>query len=66
MNVDSFITTIEDIYLEEDLKSLSPKDRISIYLSAKEFTRAKLQRGNAVPADQSEEERNIYVSIKEE
>lgn len=67
MTIDEFISTIEDVYLEECLERLArnPKDMIAIYLSAKEFERAKLMRGNAVPIAQTEEERNILVHIKE-
>ena len=64
MTLEQFIFVLEEDYIQEDLDSLSPKDRITIWLSAKEFQRAKLMRGNAVPIDENEEDRNIYVSIK--
>ena len=66
MNVEQFIETIEKDYLEEALEKLkeNPKELINIYLSAKEFTRAKLMRGNAVPTDDDGEDRHIYIKIE--
>jgi hypothetical protein len=49
MDIDSFIKEIEDNKLEIALSSLTGKDIISIYLSAKEFQRAKIQRSTFAP-----------------
>ena len=64
MTVDEFIERIEDVHLEDALKSLSanPKDLVMIYLSAKEFQRAKLMRGNAIPNEGVGDER-IVIEI---
>ena len=49
MNVEEFIREIEDNHLEHDLNTLSAKDRIAVYLNAKEFLQAKMQRSSAAP-----------------
>jgi len=59
MSLEEFIETIEDDYLQEDLESLAAKDRIMVYLSAKEFFQYKLQRQSAAPV--SEEGLNFTV-----
>ena len=50
MTLDEFIKTIEDM-LEEDIKLLTPKDRIAAWLNAKEFQKAKMQRTSINPND---------------
>lgn len=67
MNVEGFIERIEKHYLQDALESLkdNPKELINIYLSAKEFTRAKLMRGNAVPQDDEGDDRHIYIKIQD-
>lgn len=54
MDVIQFIEAIERDYLEEDLEELSPKDRILIYLNAKEFNMHKLQRSTAAPTNSTD------------
>ena len=56
MDIDSFIKEIEEHRLETALDRLTGKDLISIYLSAKEFQRAKIQRSTFAPkvSDDSE------------
>jgi hypothetical protein len=39
MTIHEFIQEVEDHYLEDDLEGLTKKDRIMVYLSAKEFQR---------------------------
>ena len=67
MNVEGFIEAIEEDYLQDALEKLasSPKDLIQIYLSAKEFTRAKLARGDAIP-DDGEDDKNVYIRIQKQ
>lgn len=61
MDVQEFIDKIEDDYLEADLESLTAKDRISVYLNAKEFMQAKLQRATAAPYTHDDTEITITV-----
>jgi len=63
MNIEDFIDTIEESYLQEALDRLakSPKDLITIYINALEFRRAKLMRGNVVP-ESDEAERDIKIT----
>ena len=65
MDIETFITEIEEHHLSDALEKLSknPKDLVMIYLNSLEFKRAKLMRGNAVPTNEEENERDIYVSI---
>ena len=65
MTIEEFINAIEETYLEDALDKLAknPKDMVMVYLSSLEFKRAKLMRGNAIPTESTDEERNIYVSI---
>ena len=65
MTLEEFIKELEDNHIQEDIESLSPKDRISIWLSAKEFQRAKLMRGNAVPVASTEDDKKIFIQIKD-
>ena len=68
MNVEGFIHAIEEDYLEDALEKLatSPKELINVYLSAKEFTRAKLMRGNAVPSEDEGDDRHVYIKIHDQ
>ncbi len=61
MDVWGFITKIEQDHLEEDLADLSAKERIMIYLSAKEFMLAKLQRATAAPVTIDDTEITIKI-----
>ena len=63
MTVDEFIQRIEDDYLEKALDELIAKEVIMVYLSAKEFQRAKLTRSNYIPEDE-EDEKSIEITIK--
>lgn len=65
MTLEQFISVLEEDYIQEDLDSLTAKDRISIWLSAKEFQRAKLMRGNAVPVESTEDDKKIFINIKD-
>ena len=51
MSLDDLIEDYEGGNLEEDWKSLTPKDRLSLYLNAKEFFKAKMQRTSINPND---------------
>ena len=68
MNIEGFIEAIEEDYLQDALDKLkeNPKELINVYLSAKEFTRAKLMRGNAVPTGDEGEDRHIYIQIEKD
>ncbi len=63
MTVDEFIQAIEENYLEKALKELSAEKIIVVYLSAKEYQRAKLTRSNYIPEDE-EDEKSIEITIK--
>ena len=59
MTLDELIDEYELSFMENDWNSLSPKERIALYLSAKEFQRAKMQRTSLNPNDQ-ELPKDIY------
>ena len=63
MNIETFIDTIEESYLDDALEKLakSPKDLILIYINALEFRRAKLMRGNVIP-EGDDKERDITIT----
>jgi len=63
MNIDEFIHTIEDKYLEDDLESLPAEKRIVLYLSALEFWRAKLVRTTAMQSPEDEDDKRILIEI---
>lgn len=64
MTIDEFIEKLEDIYLEDAIKEITAKERITFYLSAKEFQRSKLIRGNYIPEDDSDEKEVKITIIK--
>ena len=59
MTLDELIDDYEFSLMENDWKSLTSKERIALYLSAKEFQRAKMQRTSLNPNDQ-ELPKDIY------
>ena len=52
MTLEEAIELYENDYLETDLQTMQPKDRLSWYTNAKEFQRAKMQRTSINPNDQ--------------
>ena len=65
MTIEQATKMIEDSYLEEDIKTLGPKDRMILYQNLKEFTRAKLVRSNAMPSEEGEDDKRILIRIQE-
>lgn len=63
MTLEELIEEIEVKHLQADLESLSPKDRIQVYINVKEYQRAKLMRANFVP-EEDEHEKDINIIIK--
>lgn len=65
MTIDEFIETIEQDYLEDALERLTanPKDLVMVYLSSKEYQRAKLVRSSTM-AEPEEQEKDIKIVIK--
>ena len=55
-HIKKYITLLENDYIEEDLKKLSPKDRLNWYLLIKEFEVPKLQRAGFQHGDDTIEE----------
>ena len=64
MEINEFLETIEDNYLDEALEKLSksPKDLVTIYLNALEFKQSKLIRSNFVQ-DNEQEDKNITIKV---
>lgn len=62
MTLEELIEEIEVKHLKNDLESLSPKDRIGVYINVKEYQRAKLMRANFVP-EEDELEKDIKIII---
>ena len=64
MEINEFLETIEDNYLDEALGKLSksPKDLVTIYLNALEFKQSKLIRSNFVQ-DNEQEDKNITIKV---
>ena len=48
MNIEEAKDLLEEDYVRNDIKKLSPKDRLSFYVNILEFFQAKLMRGNVL------------------
>ena len=66
MNVEEFIEAIEEAYLQEALDKLAktPKDLVTIYLSALEYKQAKLMRGNTI-VETGDTDKEIIITTVE-
>ena len=64
MDIEQFIDAIEEAYLQEALDKLakSPKDLVTIYLSALEYRRAKMMRGNTI-LETEETDKDIIIKV---
>ena len=64
MDIEQFIDAIEEAYLQEALDKLakSPKDLVTIYLSALEYRQAKMMRGNTV-LETEETDKDIIIKV---
>jgi hypothetical protein len=65
MSIEEALKMIEDNHLEHDIKALLAKDRMAFYQTLKEFTRSKLIRSNAMPAEETEDNKKIFINIKD-
>ena len=63
MSIEEFIKVLEEDYIQEDMDSLTPKDRILIWLNAKEFMRSRLMRSGAIPVEETENNKKIFIKI---
>jgi hypothetical protein len=63
MSIEEALKMIEDNHLEHDIKALLAKDRMAFYQTLKEFTRSKLIRSNAMPADETEDNKKILITL---
>ena len=59
--IDDLISLLENVYVDKDIKSLEPKERLNVYLNVKEFQRAKIQRMQFEPIT----DESIQITIKE-
>ena len=54
MTIEEAIILMEEAYIEEDIKGLSPKDRLNFWASLKEFERPKIQRSVFEPINEND------------
>ena len=60
MTIEEQLTYLES-KIKEDIDKMSHKDRGAYYQGLKEFTRAKLMRGNVIP-EGDDKERDITIT----
>ncbi len=60
MTIEDQLTLLEE-FAEDDIKALTPKDRLNYFQTLKEFTRAKIQRANFEPiTDKDKQIKIVY------
>ena len=57
-----YIRMLESEYVDEDIESLTPRDRLNFYLAIKEFEIPKLQRAGYIST--AEDVESIQVNYK--